>query len=149
VAENRIKKGGVDKMQIEKMFNGVSVVGGIAGGFLCQWLGGWDVILKALVVLIVLDYITGVLKAIVTKTLSSQVGFTGLIRKIVIFIVVATAVTVQSVVGDAIPLREIVIIFFICNEGISLLENASEFVPIPEKLKETLIQLRDKDQTAK
>lgn len=136
-------------IQFEKMFNGVSVVGGIAGGFLCQWLGGWDVILKALVVLIVLDYITGVLKAIVTKTLSSQVGFTGLIRKIVIFIVVATAVTVQAVVGDAIPLREIVIIFFICNEGISLLENASEFVPIPEKLKETLIQLRDKEKTAK
>ena len=136
-------------VQIEKMFNGVSVVGGIVGGFLCQWLGGWDVILKALVVLIVLDYITGVLKAIVTKTLSSQVGFTGLIRKIVIFIVVATAVTVQAVVGDAIPLREIVIIFFICNEGISLLENASEFVPIPEKLKDTLIQLRDKGQTTK
>lgn len=136
-------------VQIEKMFNGVSVVGGIVGGFLCQWLGGWDVILKALVVLIVLDYITGVLKAIVTKTLSSQVGFIGLIRKIVIFIVVATAVTVQAVVGDAIPLREIVIIFFICNEGISLLENASEFVPIPEKLKDTLIQLRDKEQTTK
>jgi len=48
------------------------------------------------------------------------------------------------VIGDSIPLREIVIIFFICNEGISLLENASEFVPIPAKLKDTLIQLRDK-----
>lgn len=136
-------------VQVEKMFNGVSIVGGIVGGFLCQWLGGWDVILKALIVLIVLDYITGVLKAIVTKTLSSAVGFVGLIRKIVIFIVVATAVTVQTVVGDAIPLREVVIIFFICNEGISLLENASEFVPIPDKLKETLIQLRDKDQATK
>ncbi len=128
-----------------KMFNVASVVGGVVGGFFCQWLGGWDVILKALIVLIVLDYITGVLKAIVTKTLSSQIGFIGLIRKIVIFIVVATAVTVQGIVGDAIPLREIVIIFFICNEGISLLENASEFVPIPEKLRETLIQLRDKN----
>lgn len=136
-------------VQVEKMFNGVSIVGGIVGGFLCQWLGGWDVILKALIVLIVLDYITGVLKAIVTKTLSSAVGFVGLIRKIVIFIVVATAVTVQTVVGDAIPLREVVIIFFICNEGISLLENASEFVPIPDKLKETLIQLRDKGQATK
>ena len=135
--------------QIEKLFNGVSIVGGIVGGFLCQWLGGWDVILRALVALIVLDYITGVLKAIATKTLSSQVGFTGLIRKIVIFIVVATAVIVQSIVGDSIPLREVVIIFFICNEGISLLENASQFVPIPEKLKETLIQLRDTEHTGK
>lgn len=102
-------------------------------------------ILKALVALVVLDYITGVLKAIYTKTLSSSVGFKGLIRKIVIFIVVATAVIVQMIIGDSIPLREIVIIFFICNEGISLLENASEFIPIPDRLKETLIQLREKE----
>lgn len=133
---------------MEKLFNGFSIVGGIVGGFLCQVLGGWDVILKALVALVILDYITGVLKAVSTKTLSSAVGFKGLIRKIVIFIVIATAVIVQSVIGDAIPLREIVIIFFVCNEGISLLENASEFVPIPKKLKDTLIQLRDKNKEA-
>lgn len=132
-------------IEIEKMFNGVSIVGGIVGGFLCQWLGGWDVILKALVALVILDYVTGVLKAFYTKTLSSEIGFKGLIKKIVIFIVIATAVIVQTVVGDAIPLREITIIFFLCNEGISLLENASEFVPIPDKLKDTLIQLRDKE----
>lgn len=131
--------------EIEKMFNGISIVGGIVGGFLCQWLGGWDVILKALIALVILDYVTGVLKAITNKTLSSQIGFKGLIRKIVIFIVVATAVIIQTVVGDAIPLREVTIIFFLCNEGISLLENASEFVPIPDKLKDTLIQLREKD----
>lgn len=129
-----------------KIFNSFSVVGGIVGGFLCDFLGGWDVILKALVALVILDYVTGVLKAIYTKTLSSSIGFKGLIRKIVIFIVVATAVIIQTVVGDAVPLREIVIIFFMCNEGISLLENASEFVPIPDKLKETLIQLRDKEE---
>lgn len=131
-------------IEIEKMFNGVSIAGGIVGGFLCQWLGGWDVILKALIALVILDYVTGVLKAITTKTLSSQIGFKGLVRKIVIFIVIATAVVIQTVVGDAIPLREVTIIFFLCNEGISLLENASEFVPIPDKLKDTLIQLRDK-----
>lgn len=129
-----------------KFFNQLSIVGGIVGGFFCKLLGGWDTILSALVALVILDYITGVLKAIVTKTLSSTVGFKGLIKKVVIFIVVATAVVIQSVVGDAVPLREIVIVFFLCNEGISLLENASEFVPIPEKLKETLIQLRDKEE---
>lgn len=133
-------------VEVEKLFNGASVAAGIVGGFLCQWLGGWDVILKALVALVILDYATGVLKAIANKTLSSAIGFKGLIRKIVIFIVVATAYIIQGVVGDAIPLREVVIVFFICNEGISLLENASEFVPIPERLKETLIQLRDKDK---
>lgn len=129
-----------------KVFNSFSIVGGIVGGFLCNFLGGWDVILKALVALVILDYATGVLKAIYTKTLSSSIGFKGLLRKIVIFIVVATAVIIQSVIGDAIPLREIVIVFFICNEGISLLENASEFVPIPDKLRETLIQLREKSE---
>ena len=101
-------------------------------------------ILRGLVALVILDYITGLLKAIYTKTLSSEIGFRGLIRKIVIFVVIATAVIVQSVVGDSIPLLEITIIFFLCNEAISLLENASEFVPLPERLKETLIQIRDK-----
>lgn len=129
---------------LDKIFNTISIVGGIAGGFLCQWLGGWDVLLRALVFLIVLDYVTGILKAVYTKTLSSEVGFKGLIKKIVIFIVVATAVVVQGVVGNALPIREIIISFYICNEGISLLENASEFIPIPDKLRETLIQIRDK-----
>lgn len=128
-----------------KLFNTASVLFGLVGGFICQALGGWDVILKALVALVVLDYATGVLKALSTKTLSSAVGFKGLIKKTVIFIVVATAVIIQSVIGEAVPLREITIIFFLCNEGISLLENAAEFVPIPEKLKEALIQLRERD----
>lgn len=128
-----------------KLFNTASVVFGLVGGFICQALGGWDVILKALVALVILDYVTGVLKALSTKTLSSAVGFKGLIKKTVIFIVVATAVIIQSVIGEAVPLREITIIFFLCNEGISLLENAAEFVPIPEKLKDALIQLRERD----
>ena len=131
---------------IEKIFNYFSIIGGLVGGFLSQYLGGYDVILKALIALVIMDYITGVLKAISTKTLSSSIGFIGLLRKFTIFIVVASAVIIQSVVGDTIPLREIVIIFFVCNEGISLLENASEFIPIPDKLKETLIQLRDKNE---
>lgn len=128
-----------------KFFNSWSVVGGIVGGFLCNLLGGWDTLLKALVALVVLDYATGVLKALYTKTLSSETGFKGLIKKIIVFIVVATAYTVQTVIGDNIPLRDIVIMFFVCNEGISLLENASKFIPIPQKLKDTLIQLRDKE----
>lgn len=131
-----------------KIFNSISIVGGFVGGFIAQWLGGYDDILKALIALIILDYITGVLKAFKTKTLSSEIGFVGLLRKIVIFIVVATAVVCQSIVGNSLPLREIVIIFFACNEGISLLENASEFVPIPAKLKDTLIQLRNKQEEA-
>ena len=129
-----------------KIFNTISIIGGVIGGFLAKWLGGYDNILNALVALVILDYVTGVFKALKTKTLSSRIGFIGLLSKVVIFIVVATAVICQSVVGDSLPLREVVIIFFICNEGISLLENASEFVPIPTKLKDTLIQLREKHE---
>lgn len=130
-------------LKLEKMFNLISIAVGFFGGIVCQLLGGWDTVLKALVCLVILDYVTGVLKGITTKTLSSAIGFKGLIKKIVVFIVVATAVIIQGVIGDAVPLREIVIVFFVCNEAISLLENASEFVPIPDKLKETLIQLRE------
>jgi toxin secretion/phage lysis holin len=129
-----------------KLFNEVSIVGGVVGGFLCSFLGGYDLILKSLIAIIILDYITGILKAIYNKKLSSQAGFKGLIRKIIVFIVVATAVIIQQVIGGVIPLRETVIIFFICNEAISLLENASEFIPIPQKLKDVLIQLREKNE---
>lgn len=130
----------------EKLFNTISIVFGLIGGYICSFIGGYDIILKALVTLVVLDYVTGLLKALSNKTLSSEVGFRGILKKITIFIVVGTAVVVQKVAGDAIPLREITIVFYICNEGISLLENASEFVPLPDKLKTTLIQLRDNNE---
>lgn len=130
---------------MDKIFNLSAITGGIVGGFLCKMFGGYDILLKALIAFIVLDYITGVLKAIYTKTLSSETGFKGLIRKFLILIVVVVAVTIEGVLGDAIPIREITITFFLCNEGISLLENASEFIPIPEKLKSIFIQLRDKN----
>ena len=131
---------------MSKYFNEISVCIGLIGGFICKFLGGWDMLLNALVVLVVLDYITGLLKSTYNKKLSSDVGFKGIIKKIMIFLVVATAYVIQQVIGEAIPLREITILFFIANEGISLLENASEFIPIPDKLKEVLAQLRDDNE---
>lgn len=128
---------------MEKYFNELSVSVGLVGGFICKFLGGWDMLLNAIVILVILDYATGLLKGIYNKSLSSEISFRGLIKKIVIFIVIATAYVIQSIIGNEIPLREITILFFIANEGISLLENASEFVPIPDKLKDVLIQLRD------
>ena len=127
---------------MDKYFNDISIIFGLLCGFICSFLGGWDMLLKSIVILMVLDYVTGLLKAIYNKELSSEIGFKGLIRKITIFIVIATAYVIQGIMGDEIPLREIVILFFIANEGISLIENASEFVPIPEKLKDVLIQIR-------
>lgn len=98
-----------------------------------------------IVFLAVVDYITGVIKGIYTKKLSSETGFKGLLKKIVMFIVIAVSFSIQELIGNTIPLREVVIMFYICNEALSLLENAAVFVPIPDKLKDVLIQLRDKD----
>lgn len=130
---------------MEKYFNTVSIITGIIGGFLCKHLGGFDMLLGVIITLVTLDYLTGILKAIYNKQLSSEIGYKGIIKKIFIFIVIATAYEIQKVTGDSIPLREITLVFFISNESISLLENASEFIPIPTQLKNVLIQLRDKD----
>lgn len=130
---------------MEKLFNWISVAFGIVGGFLSYWLGGWDVLLKTIVFLAVVDYITGLIKGIYLKQLSSEIGFKGLLKKIVMFIIIAVAYVIQELIGGKIPLREVVIMFYIANESLSLLENAAVFVPIPEKLKDVLLQLRDKD----
>ena len=130
--------------KMEKLFNWISIVFGMAGGFLTYWLGGWDVLLKTIVFLAIADYITGWIKGIYTKQLSSEIGFKGLLKKIVMFIVIAVSFVIQGLIGGTIPLREVVIMFYIANEGLSLLENAAVFTPIPDKLKNVLLQLRDK-----
>lgn len=131
---------------MEKIFNWISVVLGIVGGYISHWLGGWDVLLRTIVFLAILDYVTGLIKGIYLKRLSSEIGFKGLLKKIVMFIVIAVAFVIQELIGGTIPLREVVIMFYIANEGISLLENAAIFVPIPEKLKDVLLQLRDGEE---
>ena len=131
--------------KMDKLFNWFSIVFGFVGGFFSYWLGGWDVLLKTIVFLAVVDYITGLIKAVYLKQLSSEIGFKGLLKKIVMFIVIAVSFSIQELIGNTIPLREVVIMFYICNEALSLLENAAVFVPIPDKLRDVLIQLRDKD----
>lgn len=126
-----------------KLFNEISIIVGAVGGCIAYFLGGWDVLLKTIVFLAVVDYITGVIKGIYTKELSSEIGFAGLLKKIVMFIVIAVAYAIQTLIGDTIPLREVVIMFYITNEALSLIENAAVFVPIPDKLKSVLLQLRD------
>ena len=130
---------------MDKLFNWISVAGGVIGGFLAYWLGGWDVLLKTIVFLAVLDYITGCIKAIYNKQLSSEIGFKGLLKKIVMFIVIAVGYEIQLLIGGSVPLREVIIMFYVANEALSILENAAEFVLVPDKLKSVLLQLRDKD----
>jgi len=134
---------------MEKYFNSVSIVSGVVGGWVAWLLGGWDLLLWTLVGFIIFDYLTGLAKAWKTKTLSSEIGFEGLIKKMMIIIMVVVANFLQRLIGDAVPLREIVILFFISNEGISLLENAAMFITIPDQLRDALLQLRNEDKEGK
>lgn len=132
-----------------KYFNDISIAFGIVGGSLAWLVGGWDVLLWTLVGFIILDYLTGLAKAWKTKKLSSQIGFEGLVKKMMILVMIVVANFLQRLIGDAVPLREIVILFFISNEGISLLENAAMFITVPDQLRDALLQLRDDDKEEK
>jgi toxin secretion/phage lysis holin len=121
----------------------VSTIGGILGGF----LGNMDGILYALVIFVILDYVTGLLYAVEKKKLSSSVGYEGIARKVTIFILVGIANILDSyILGQSGVLRAVVIFFYLSNEGISILENATELgLPVPEKLKNILNQLTKKE----
>ena len=129
---------------MEKLFNFVSVIGGIVGGALTALLGGWDQLIVALIILMILDYLTGVLQSIYNKELSSKIGFKGLLKKVLILCVVAVSVVIEKDLGVQ-AIREVVIMFFACNEGISVLENATKMgIPLPKKLQDVLLQIKDK-----
>lgn len=130
---------------MEKYFSNLTIVFGVVGGSVAFLLGGWDILLWTLTAFVVLDYVTGLIRAAKMKELSSEIGFWGLVRKIMIFVLVIVANLLQQLINESIPLREIVIMFFISNEGISLLENASIFIDVPDRLKDVLLQLRDNE----
>lgn len=111
------------------------------------FLGGFDFILKILLILIVADYITGVLLAVSTKQLSSEVGLKGIVKKIMQLFIVGVAAVIDQLTGtQGEYVRTIVIYFLIANEGISILENASAVgAPVPEFLIKILQQIKDKE----
>ena len=117
------------------------------GGWLGWFLGGADGFLYALIVFVAIDYITGVMCAIIDKKLSSEVGFKGLFRKVLIFALVGVAhIMDTNVVGTGSALRSAVICFYLSNEGVSMLENAAHLgLPIPEKFRNVLAQLHDRN----
>ena len=131
---------------MKQIWNGIQIAFTALGGFLGWFLGGADGFLYALIAFVVIDYITGVMCAISDKSLSSEVGFRGICRKVLIFILVGVGNLLDVyILGEAGVLRTAVIFFYRSNEGVSLLENASRLgLPIPEKLKEILQQLHDK-----
>ncbi len=117
------------------------------GGYLGYFVGGVDGLMTALIIFMVIDYITGLMCAVADKKLSSAVGFKGICKKVLIILLVGVAHIVDlHVVGTGSALRSAVVCFYLSNEGVSLLENAAHLgLPIPDKLKMVLEQLHDRD----
>lgn len=128
---------------MKEFWNTIQLIFAAIGGWLGYFLGGCDGLLYALIAFVVIDYLTGIMCAISDHTLSSQVGFRGICRKVLIFLLVGIANILDiHVLGNGSVLRTAVIFFYISNEGVSLLENAAHLgLPIPEKVKDVLEQL--------
>ena len=131
---------------MKEFWNMIQIAFAAIGGWLGWFLGGCDGLLYALIAFAVVDYITGVMCAIADKKLSSEVGFKGICRKVLIFLLVGVANLLDVyVLGEAAVLRTAVIFFYLSNEGVSMLENAGRLgLPIPQKLKDVLAQLHQK-----
>ena len=134
---------------MKEFWNTIQLAFAAVGGWLGYFLGGCDGLLYALLAFVVIDYITGVMYAIADKNLSSEVGFKGICRKVLIFLLVGIANVLDvQVIGTGSVLRTAVIFFYISNEGVSLLENAAHLgLPVPEKIKTVLEQLRDRAES--
>ena len=136
---------------MKEFWNTIQLIFSAVGGWLGYFLGGCDGLLYALIAFVVIDYITGVMCAIINKQLSSEVGFKGIFRNVLIFLLVGIANIIDvQVIGTGAVLRTAVIFFYISNEGVSLLENAGHLgLPIPEKIKTVLEQLHDRAENGK
>lgn len=117
------------------------------GAFLGWFFGGFDGFLYALIIFVVMDYFTGILAAGVKHELSSEVGFKGIAKKVCIFVLVGIANIVDTqVIQNGSAIRTAVIFFYLSNEGVSLLENSAHLgLPVPDKLKDVLQQLHNKE----
>lgn len=128
-------------LNMDRVYNWLGALAGTAVGL----MGGWDAAMKVLTVCMALDYITGVLSAIKEKKLSSSVGFWGLLRKGVIFLVVMLAAQLDAALGQEAVCRTAAILFYIANEAVSMTENAAKLgVPVPGKILDVLEQLKSK-----
>lgn len=136
---------------MKEFWNTIQLIFSAVGGWLGYFLGGCDGLLYALIAFVVIDYITGVICTIINQELSSAVGFKGIFRKVLIFLLVGIANIIDvQVIGTGAVLRTAVIFFYISNEGVSLLENAGHLgLPIPEKIKTVLEQLHDRAENGK
>lgn len=133
-------------LAMKEFWNMIQLIFTAIGGWLGWFIGGCDGLLFTLIAFAVVDYVTGVMCAAVDKKLSSGVGFKGICRKVLIFIMVGIANILDvEIIGTGNVLRTAIIFFYISNEGVSLLENAAHLgLPVPQKLYEVLAQLHDR-----
>ena len=131
---------------MKEFWNVIQLVFTAVGGWLGWFLGGCDGLLYALIAFVTIDYITGVMCAVIDHSLSSEVGAKGIFKKVLIFLLVGIGHIIDTqVIGSGSVLRTAVIFFYISNEGVSLVENAAHLgLPIPTKLKDVLEQLHDR-----
>lgn len=134
---------------MKEFWNTIQLIFTVIGGWLGWFLGGCDGLLYALLAFVVIDYITGVMCAVIDKKLSSEVGFKGIFKKVLIFLLVGIANILDvQVIGTGCVLRTAIIFFYISNEGVSLLENAWHLgLPIPQKMRDILEQLHDRSES--
>ena len=133
---------------MKEFWNTIQIAFTAVGGWLGYFLGGCDGLLYTLLAFVILDYLTGVMCAIVDKKLSSEIGFRGIFKKVLIFVLVGVGHLMDvQIIGAAGVLRTAVIFFYLSNEGVSLVENAAHLgLPIPTKLKAVLEQLHDRSE---
>lgn len=130
---------------MKEFWNGIQLVFAVIGGWLGWFLGECDGLMYALIAFVIADYVTGVMCAVSDKRLSSEVGFKGICRKVLIFVLVGMANILDiHVIGTGCVLRTAVLFFYISNEGVSVLENAGHLgLPIPARLLNVLEQLHE------
>lgn len=136
---------------MKEFYHVITILFACVGGWIGAFIGRIDGLVYTLLVFVLLDYITGVMVAINTKTLSSDVGFKGICRKVLIFILVGMGHLIDThVLGGGTVVRTAVIFFYLANEGLSIMENSGKLgLPIPDKLKNVLEQLKDGDDHEK
>lgn len=134
---------------MKDFWNVIQLIFSALGGWLGYFLGGCDGLLYTLLAFTAMDYITGIMCAVNDHTLSSEVGFRGICRKVLIFMLVGIANILDAdIIGTGSVLRTAVIFFYISNEGVSLLENAAHLgLPVPENIKAVLEQIHNRAES--
>lgn len=131
---------------MKELWNVIQIALATVGAWLGWFLGGMDGLIYAMIVFVIADYATGVMCAVSDKHLSSEIGFKGICKKVLIFVLIGVANLIDIyIIKSGSMLRTATIFFYLSNEGISLLENAAHLgLPVPQKIKDILKQLNDK-----